>query len=108
MSAQNRQVENNLMENPKFNKHLIMGYVFLALVFMGSVSSVYYWEHKVKVRAEQNGHNIGTVESGEQSLDANLPCSAEPVKAKQKITGEVREFENSCVVNSEWWEIQIK
>lgn len=105
MSPQNRPVDSGLVENSRFNKHIIMGYVFLALVFMGAVSSVYYWEHKAKISANNNSLNMGVVESGEQSIDAPGMCAQMVVKAREKNTGEIREFPTLCDVNTDWWEI---
>lgn len=83
-----------------------MGYVFLALVFLGAVSSVYYWEYKAKVRAAHEQSGVKHVESGEQVPEVNgAACESTPVTARQKQTGELREFPTPCHVSEEWWEI---
>ncbi len=87
-------------------KHLIMGYLFLAIVFMGAVSSVYYWENKTKyssAAATQVGER--QVESGEQVPAAvqGQTCKLEVVTAQHKKTGELRDFPSPCHIN-EYWE----
>lgn len=51
-----------------FNKHLLVGYLFLGLVFAGAVSSVYYWESKQQSAVVNTG-TLRHVGSGEQVLD---------------------------------------
>jgi hypothetical protein len=88
------------------NMHLIMGYVFLGLVFMGAISSVYYWEYKAKVSAAERSMMVKHVESGEQSPEVQgVTCDNALTRAKQRETGEVREFPSPCHVDLEWWEI---
>ena len=96
-------------QNLKFNKPLITGYVFLALVFAGAVSSVYYWEYKAKTAAYQNQLNAPKhVESGEQQVPRvnGAVCESRVTFAKNKNTGEVRDFPTPCHVNEYWTIIQ--
>lgn len=86
--------------------HLVMGYVFLGLVFLGAISSVYYWEYKAKVRASDGTATIKHVGSGEQIPEVEgAACQSNPTMARQKTTGELREFPTVCHIDKEWWEI---
>jgi hypothetical protein len=49
----------------RLNMPMIMGYVFLGIVFLGAISAVYYWEKKSKA---QGAFVPKHVESGEQTL----------------------------------------
>ncbi|MBX4188017.1 MAG: hypothetical protein KW793_02675 [Candidatus Doudnabacteria bacterium] len=80
-------------------KHLLMGYLFLAIVFMGAISSVYYWENKTKY-ASATPSADRYVESGEQI--PTTACDLKTVKARQKATGEIREFASPCHVTQNW------
>lgn len=46
---------------------MLMGYLFLLLVFVGAVSSVYYWEGKRRNDPGYVNSAVGRVESGETS-----------------------------------------
>jgi hypothetical protein len=62
-----RQIPKELLDKAKDNKHLLMGYLFLALVFLGVLCSLYYWEYKAKVSKPDGYINIPKhVESGEK------------------------------------------
>lgn len=105
MPTQRRQVRRPAVQKTNPHVHLIMGYVFLALVFLGAVSSVYYWEYKAKVSAS-NAASIKHVGSGEQVPDVDgVACEQNPTMARQKKSGELREFPTPCHVDKEWWEI---
>jgi hypothetical protein len=88
------------------NKHLLMGYLFLSLVFVGAVSSVYYWENKTKVTSALNAP-IGHVGSGEQETknQNGMVCAQVITYAKQKNTGEIRQFPSPCHVTDDNWQI---
>ena len=83
-----------------------MGYVFLGLVFLGAISSVYYWEYKAQVRGAENMTLPKHVESGEQVPEVNgIACEDEVTWATHKTTGEKREFPTPCHVNLQQWDI---
>ncbi|HYC79624.1 MAG TPA: hypothetical protein VEC17_01200 [Candidatus Binatia bacterium] len=88
------------------NKHIIMGYVFLSLVFMGAISSVYYWENKTKARSVIHSP-YGHVESGEQEetpvvTEEGKMCAQVVTYARHKNSGEVRPFPTPCHVVENW------
>jgi hypothetical protein len=66
-SRQTNTVSAKAQDVAWINKHLIMGYLFLALVFAGAIGAVYYWETKVK---NSNAAGLGMVESGEQIISS--------------------------------------
>jgi hypothetical protein len=106
MPTQRRQIRRPAVDKTNPYVHLLMGYVFLALVFLGAISSVYYWEYKAKVRAPEGPALIKHVGSGEQVPDVEgAACEEKVILARQKQTGEVREFPTTCHVDKEWWEI---
>jgi hypothetical protein len=106
MSTQRRQVRRPAVDKTNPYMHLLMGYVFLALVFLGAISSVYYWEYKAKVRASDGPAVIKHVGSGEQVPDVEgAACGQSVAMARQRQTGEIREFPTACHVDEEWWEI---
>jgi hypothetical protein len=84
------------------NKHLIMGYAFLFLVFMGVMTAVYYWEYKGRGIVDRPVDAF--VGSGEQ-IPTNSDCIPDKITARHKSTGEIREFPSRCNV-SENWEIR--
>jgi hypothetical protein len=87
-------------------KHLFVGYVFLGLVFLGAISSVYYWEYKANATSSSSMNASRQVESGEQSPQTpavnGSACELTPVQARQKQTGEIREFPSACHVVDTW------
>lgn len=91
----------------KLNKHLLMGYLFLALVFLGAVSAVYYWEDKNKASGSQQSSIQKEVGSGEKSnqTTSGTVCAQVITMARQKQTGEIREFPSECHVVTEYWEV---
>lgn len=107
-STQRRHIQKEVVDKPNPYIHLIMGYVFLGLVFLGAISSVYYWEYKAKAGTSYV-QNVAPkhVESGEQVPD--IPGTAcednSPAKARHKETGEVREFPTPCHADKDWWEL---
>jgi hypothetical protein len=106
MPTQRRQVRRPAVDKINPHMHLIMGYVFLALVFLGAISSVYYWEYKAKVNASNTSAIIKHVGSGEQVPQVEgAACRDDVTMARQRQTGEVREFPTPCHVDEEWWEI---
>lgn len=83
-----------------FNKHLLMGYLFLGLVFAGAISAVYYWDEKNSANAAQN--QLKQVGSGEKTPQQGMICIQVITKARHKITGEVRDFPTPCHVTEDW------
>jgi hypothetical protein len=106
MPTQRRHIHREVVDKASANMHLIMGYVFLGLVFLGALSSVYYWEYKAKVKAANQPAVIKHVESGEQVPEVNgAACELNPVMARQRDTGELREFPTVCHVDQDWWDV---
>jgi hypothetical protein len=91
------------MHKASENRHLIMGYLFLGLVFMGAISSVYYWENKTKGMGVAQQSADRHVESGEQIPTVNgATCELKTVTAKHRKTGELRDFPSVCHVTENW------
>lgn len=84
-----------------------MGYFFLALVFLGAISAVYYWDYKNQT-AQAVADDARHVESGENIQTNNLTCDGKWVIAQNPQTGETKEFSSACYVLPPWEIIKKK
>jgi hypothetical protein len=86
------------------NRHIIMGYVFLTVIFLGVVSAVYYWQYKAQNNPDSTMGGIRHVSSGEQQNPSvnGVSCELKTTMAKHKQTGEVRDFPSACHVGNNW------
>jgi hypothetical protein len=75
----------------RFNTPMLMGYLFLGLVFVGAVSSVYYWENKKQTMQTTVHSSLGRVESGETVVPINervIPTPDGQMCIIDTVTGE--------------------
>ena len=105
MQSNSKKIRGEAELSLHVSKHLLMGYLFLGLVFLGAVSSVYYWEFKAKAGGNGNVTAPKQVESGEQSPNGTVLCAQVVTQARHKQSGEIRDFPTPCHVNSDNWEI---
>jgi|GEM_PF-1315136 len=93
----------DIVDKARDNKHLIVGYLFLALVFVAAISSVYYWEYKAEsTRAAQQLLLPRDVGSGVQAPPDSAMCAQVITKGRNRLTGEIREFATPCEVEGDW------
>jgi hypothetical protein len=95
------------VEKVRVNKHILLGYVFLFLVFMGAISSVYYWENKEQAARTAESmtlpRNVGSGEQATDPSDSDLVVCAQVItSAFNPRTGEIREYPTPCDVPEGW------
>lgn len=101
MQPNNENIHKGAFHHIKVNKHLLMGYFFLALVFLGAISAVYYWDYKNQnaAAAPDESRHVG---SGENVQTNGQECDGKFVLAQNPQTGETREFTSACYVLPPW------
>lgn len=105
MQSNSQDFHKGILENIGINKHLLMGYLFLGLIFLGVVSAVYYWQYKNQMMIAE-GDAARHVGSGEQVQTNGEPCRPGVVLAMNKLNSETREFSSICYVIPPWEKVQ--
>ncbi|MBX4191428.1 MAG: hypothetical protein KW804_01360 [Candidatus Doudnabacteria bacterium] len=85
------QIIKSLMRNVWLKKHLFGGAAYLVVIFSIIIAGIYYWQYSSSNIIDQIVH------------DSNLNCNENvPIKARNKYSGEVKEFPNSCKFPRGW------
>jgi hypothetical protein len=90
------QIIKSMLRNVWLKKHLFGGAAYLVVIFSLIIGGIYYWQYSSSNIIDQIIH------------ESNLNCNENvPVKARNKYSGEVKEFPNSCVFPRGWEKVNV-